>query len=282
LEVNCQPVDQAEQQREGLNDVQNSGVTQSQTDEVNTMNLAVPQSGGSSDDAVVVRQSGDEDTAESQLSSPQSNADQSATISKAHLASDPTISAQQANGTGQLNQTTALEITESTTSENNPDSGAQHVNIHDFLMLGDSFIPDINPADFDLRGVTDLLFDFNTNSIISPPSGDTCILLDPGRHVAPVSLFFDAPESLPQYQPSYDTPHLFRCSDDDAIAVNNAFAKAKSTTAKNSDSVHLSCSQISCWINAYFEHFDIHTPIVHRPTFILPATPGKQHTQQTG
>ncbi|KAK1489582.1 hypothetical protein CABS01_12733 [Colletotrichum abscissum] len=241
--------------------------------EISTANLAVPQCGGSSDDSIVVRQSGDEDTAEPDLSSPQSNVDQSATISKADLALDITIAAQQVDETGRLSQEASLENTESTTSENNPGSGAQHVNLSDFLVLGDSFISEIHPDDFDLRGVTDLMFDFNTNTIISPPSAETCILLDPSRRVRPVSLFFDAPESLPQYQSSYDTPHLFSCSDDDAIAVNNAFARAKGTTISTSDSICLSRNQISRWINAYFEHFDIHTPIVHRPTFILSTTP---------
>ncbi|UQC90736.1 uncharacterized protein CLUP02_16266 [Colletotrichum lupini] len=260
-----------------LNDVENSGVTtgliDSQTDEISTANLGVPQCGGFSDDSIVVRQSGDEDTAESELSSPQSNVDQSATIGKADLALDTTIAAQQVDETGRLSQEASLENTESTTSENNPGSGAQHVNLSDFLVLGDSFISEIHPDDFDLRGVTDLMFDFNTNTIISPPSAETCILLDPSRRVRPVSLFFDAPESLPQYQSSYDTPHLFSCSDDDAIAVNNAFSKAKGTTISTSDSICLSRNQISRWINAYFEHFDIHTPIVHRPTFILSTTP---------
>ncbi|KAK1728518.1 uncharacterized protein BDZ83DRAFT_130425 [Colletotrichum acutatum] len=282
LEANCRPVDHNQQQSKGLIAAENSDVIRSQTDEISIVHLAVSQSGGSSHDAIVVRQSGDEDTAESELSSPLSNADQGLAISKAHVAPDTTISAQQVNEIDRLNQTASLDNPESTTSENNPGSGEQHVDIPDFLMLGDTFISEINPGDFDMRGVTDLMFDFNANTVISPPSEDTCILLDPSRHVVPVSLFFDAPESLPQYRPSRDTPHLFRCSDDDAIAVNNAFAKAKGNTISTSDTGCLSHSQILRWINAYFEHFDIHTPIVHRSTFIISATPGRQHSQQSG
>ncbi|KAK1503057.1 hypothetical protein CTAM01_05046 [Colletotrichum tamarilloi] len=278
LEGSCHPVDQTEPQREGLNDVENSGVTtdlidSSQIGEISTTILVVPQCGGSSDGSIVARQSGDEDTAESELSSPQSNADQSATISKDDRALDTAIVAQQADETGRLSQGASSRTTGPTTSEINPGSGAQHVDLPDFPMLGDSFISEIYLDDFDLRGVTDLMFDFSTNTIISPPSAEPCILLDPSRRVAPVSLFFDAPESLPQYQSSYDTPHLFRCSDDGATAVNNAFAKAKGTAISTSDSICLSRNQISRWINAYFEHFDIHTPIVHQPTFILSATP---------
>ncbi|KAK1660182.1 hypothetical protein BDP55DRAFT_636332 [Colletotrichum godetiae] len=274
-ETNCRTDDQDNERMMGYV-VENTDGLQSHADVLDALNLTASRPSGSSGDSIiVVHQSGDEATPESELSTPQSSEDQDSTTSKAPRLPNPnTIATDHVEARTQSDQAAALESIESTIAKNNPRSGTEHTNLDDFLMFGDSFVPGLNPGDIDIGSVTDLLFDFNPNDMMLPVPlpKDICILSDSSRHAAPDSSFCNGPENLPQYQNFRYTPRTIRCSDDDVSAVSNAFAKTHVITA-TSDSVHLSLSQISRWINAYFDYFDIHTPIVHQPTFMLSTTP---------
>lgn len=144
----------------------------------------------------------------------------------------------------------------------------------DFIFLEDSLLPE---------------FDFNIldhpNSFAPPQrlvntfceddiSAAAEILSIRTRHVTPTPSPHYAPEGQPEYPSAKYSFQAIRCSDQDAMEVQKALTQANAMEPSLDAKVPTK-SRISRLLNASFEYFDPHTPIVHRPTFVISATPGK-------
>ncbi|KAH6995425.1 hypothetical protein EDB80DRAFT_729080 [Ilyonectria destructans] len=143
----------------------------------------------------------------------------------------------------------------------------------DSIFLEDTLLPE-----FDFNILENLTF-FSTpqslTNILNVPDVSTAteILSSRTRHVTPTPSPNNAPELQPEYAAAKQPFQAIRCSDDDVTVVQNAISQANALVP-NLEAKIPSKSRVSRILNAYFEYFDPHTPIVHRPTFVISSTPG--------
>ncbi|EXJ66708.1 uncharacterized protein A1O5_10379 [Cladophialophora psammophila CBS 110553] len=157
-------------------------------------------------------------------------------------------------------------------SQENGLASLPNFNPSDFTFLEDALLPEFSFDALGLSPAIELLSEV-------PETGRgfsiaTEILSSRTRHVTPTPSPNDAPEARPEYQAANYAFRAIRCSEEDAATVQRAFVKANALATDLQASIPTR-SRISRWLNAYFEYFDPHTPIVHRPTFVISTTPGE-------
>lgn len=145
------------------------------------------------------------------------------------------------------------------------------LDLTDFVFLEDALLPDL--VDYSIFSPFLAPSDVGSSATAIPPA--TADILDcRTRHVTPTPSPNDAPEGRPDYQGAHHVLRPIRCRDEDANVVQGAFQKA-SSLAPDLGTSSLTRSRTSRLLNAYFQYFDPHTPIVHRPSFEISSTPGK-------
>lgn len=139
----------------------------------------------------------------------------------------------------------------------------------DYIFLEESLLPGFCD-DFPSRSLPELSSEAIAHQ--SEFQNDTDILASRTRNVTPKPWPSYAPEPGPDFQISRQKFYSIRCGDEDAMIIRLAFNEAR-TLGANIEPGALTRARISRLLNAYYEYFDPHTPIVHRPTFCISSTP---------
>jgi hypothetical protein len=103
----------------------------------------------------------------------------------------------------------------------------------------------------------------------------TEILSSRSRHVTPISRAEDVLERQFDHHRAADSysSQTIQCSEVIVMTVRSAMARADEFSGYQT-SRSATKSRISRFLNAYFEYFDPHTPIVHQSSFNMSSTPG--------
>ncbi|KIX00053.1 uncharacterized protein Z518_10980 [Rhinocladiella mackenziei CBS 650.93] len=142
-------------------------------------------------------------------------------------------------------------------------------NVSDFMFLEDSLLPDF---EYDFTGLSPGPAAIQVPTQQQPPLVDEDILSSRTRHVTPTPSPNDAQEGRAAYHVSPRPFRVLRCSQGDVEAVEKALLEASHFEVRIP--THLpNRSRLARFLNAYFEYFDPHTPIVHRPSFSVSSAP---------
>lgn len=150
-------------------------------------------------------------------------------------------------------------------------SGCDNFNVSDFIFLEESLLPDF---DYDALGLT---FELGIPMETTLREGDLTsaagILASRTRHATPTPSPSDALESCREFQTASRVFRAIRCTEEDAGVIRKACTKANNLISSLNTPIPTR-SRVSRLLNAYFEFFDPHTPIVHRPNFTIGTTSG--------
>ncbi|VUC25703.1 unnamed protein product [Clonostachys rosea] len=166
-----------------------------------------------------------------------------------------------------------LQALESFFQQKNLVQSFPHFSHGDLIFPEDSLLPEFDATVFDNTASFNMPEQFVDELDETDISASAEILSSRTRHVTPTPPLNDVPEGQPDYPATSHSFRVVRCTEEDVEVVRKAYIHA-STLEADIEAKIPSKSRVSRLLNAYFEYFDPHTPIIHRPTFAVSTTPG--------